>query len=52
MPLQWFTMGRMPGLAKVVAIPYNAKISHGRPGHVTTPTGVSQPLLHRVSLGK
>jgi hypothetical protein len=45
-------MGRMPGLAKVVAVPYNAKVSRGRPGRVTTPTAVPRPVLHHVSLGE
>jgi hypothetical protein len=45
MSLQRFTMGRMPGLAKVV----RKTIAMLRfPGVVTVP----QPLLHRVSLGE
>jgi hypothetical protein len=45
MPLQRFTMGRMPGLAKVV----RSTIALLRfPGVVAVP----RPLLHRVSLGE
>jgi hypothetical protein len=45
MPLQRFTMGRMPGLAKVV----RSTIAMLRfPGVVTVPWA----LLHRVSLGE
>jgi hypothetical protein len=45
MPLQKFTMGRMPGLAKVV----RGTIAMLRfPGLVMVP----RPLLHCVSLGK
>jgi hypothetical protein len=45
MPLQKFTMGHMPGLAKVVC---NTIAMLRFPGIAAVP----QPLLHRVSLGE
>jgi hypothetical protein len=45
MLLQRFTMGRMPGLAKVVR---STTVLLRFPGVVTVP----QPLLHCVSLGE
>jgi hypothetical protein len=45
MSLQRFTMGRMPGLAKIVC---NTIVMLRFPGVVAVP----RPLLHRVSLGE
>jgi hypothetical protein len=56
MLLQRFTMGRMPCLAKVVAVPSNAKISQGSHGTMTPlapcePRWVTMPISHSSDQG-